>query len=101
MEGPFRAFESPADFEAFLAREERAFIFKHSTRCGISAGAEREFEEIVADRAAGPGSGPVPIYRVLVIEERAVSNAIASRLAIPHRSPQAILVEDGAAVWSA
>jgi bacillithiol system protein YtxJ len=94
MQTSFRAFESPAAFEQFLAGGERAFIFKHSTQCGASQGAEEEFE----DFAAGGG---IPIYRVLVIESRPLSNAIAARLGVAHRSPQAILVEKGKVIWSA
>src|SRR5258706_10188106 len=94
MQKSFRAFESPADFEAFLERGERAFIFKHSTQCGNSGDAEREFADFAAESA-------VPIYQVLVIESRPVSNAIAAQLGVTHKSPQAILVEKGKAVWNA
>jgi monothiol bacilliredoxin len=105
MQTTFRTFASVADFEAFLARKERAFIFKHSTRCGTSAGADQEFEEFAEEvesaGAGGPGKAPVPIYRVLVIENRPVSDAIVRLLGIRHQSPQAILVENGTAVWTA
>ena len=105
MTATFRAFGTPADFEAFLARKERALIFKHSTQCSTSAVADQEFEDFAGEvgsaGAGGPGKSPVPIYRVLVIEERPVSDAIARLLGIAHKSPQAILVENGAAVWTA
>lgn len=72
-------------------------VFKHSTRCPISAAALQRAKAYLAGRAAG---GP-PFYLVLVIESRPVSNAIAETLAVAHKSPQAILVKGGQALWSA
>ncbi|GAA0412730.1 bacillithiol system redox-active protein YtxJ [Paenibacillus motobuensis] len=71
-------------------------LFKHSTRCPISAGAEREF---TAYLNAAPNEGV--IYGLIyVIEEREVSNAAAELLGVKHESPQAILVKNGQAVWN-
>ncbi len=81
--------------DALLKARGGGWIFKHSTRCPISAAAEAEFEKFAA---AHPGA---PVYRVLVIEDRPLSNAIAEKLAIPHPSPQAILIRDGKPIWSA
>ena len=70
-------------------------IFKHSSRCMTSA-------RILADVRGFAESHPdLPVHRVLVIEDRPVSAEIARRLGIVHESPQAILVRDGAAAWSA
>jgi bacillithiol system protein YtxJ len=46
-------------------------------------------------------SGDVACGLVLVIENREVSNAIASRLGIQHESPQAIVLKDGKPTWNA
>ena len=71
-------------------------LFKHSTRCPISAGANREFEAYLN---AAPNQGV--IYGLIyVIEDREVSNAAAEMLGVKHESPQAILVKDGQAVWN-
>jgi bacillithiol system protein YtxJ len=51
------------------------------------------------EREAGEG-GP-PVFLVKVIESRPVSNAVAERLGVEHKSPQLILLLDGAARWSA
>jgi len=72
-----------------------AFIFKHSTRCPVSARAAGEVERFAARNPE------VPVGRVLVIEDRTVSDEIASRLGVVHASPQTILVRGGSAVWSA
>lgn len=73
-----------------------AFIFKHSTRCPISAGAFGRVRDFL-DRATE--SDP-PIYLLKVVESRAASNAATEQLAVPHQSPQIILVKGGEAVWS-
>lgn len=50
------------------------------------------------DSAAAPS---VDHAWVRVIEERPLSLALADRVAVPHESPQALLIRDGAAVWNA
>jgi bacillithiol system protein YtxJ len=72
-------------------------IFKHSTSCGLSAGA---YEQVQLFLGAPPANCP-PFYLVKVIESRPVSNEIAARLSVQHKSPQMILVKSGQAVWSA
>jgi bacillithiol system protein YtxJ len=71
------------------------FIFKHSTSCPISGAAQDRLDALLDAREALP-----PFYRVKVIEDRPVSNAIAERLDVTHKSPQLILVRDGQAVWT-
>ncbi|GMW03250.1 MAG: hypothetical protein AMXMBFR84_43840 [Candidatus Hydrogenedentota bacterium] len=73
------------------------FLFKHSTACPISQAALHEVDRYSESRRE---SDPV-VYMVRVIEERPVSNSIAERLDVLHKSPQIILVDDGKAVWNA
>ncbi|MBB6671120.1 bacillithiol system redox-active protein YtxJ [Cohnella nanjingensis] len=70
-------------------------LFKHSTQCPISAGAHEELQHYMADATAAPMDFAI----VHVIEERPVSNAIAETLGVQHKSPQAILVQDGKPQW--
>lgn len=77
------------------SKTDPVLIFKHSTQCPISTQAYGEFREF-----AGTAKD-VPCGLVLVIENRGLSNAIASQLRVRHESPQAILVENGRSVWSA
>ena len=70
-------------------------VFKHSTTCPISAGAHEELLHYIQDDTGLP----VDYSLVRVIEERPISNAIAEQLGVKHASPQAILVQDGQAVW--
>jgi bacillithiol system protein YtxJ len=82
-----------------LIEESRArpvLVFKHSYTCGVSAEALEELvthlEEEIADAR----------YAMVTVQtHRAVSNAIAARLGVRHHTPQAILIRDGQAVWSA
>ncbi len=89
---------TPEDLEAALDRqaERPVLLFKHSTRCPISARALREAEAWLARR----GHEVTPC-RILVIERRPVSNLAAERLGIRHESPQAILLRAGEPVWHA
>lgn len=73
------------------------FIFKHSTRCPVSARAADEVDAFARTHAAADAT----LARVLVVEQRPVSLWIAERLQTPHASPQAMLVSGGKVVWSA
>ena len=85
------------DFDALVASSytRPMFIFKHSTRCPISAGRWREYENWAGKR------GDVGFARVLVIEDRSVSSYVAERSGVGHQSPQAILFYRGEPVWNA
>jgi bacillithiol system protein YtxJ len=74
-----------------------ALVFKHSTRCPISARAHDAFVRW----AAGAGAdAPLPC-RVLVVEDRPVSDAVAADTGVAHQSPQALLVQGGRVLWHA
>ena len=92
---PILDWTQPIEAEGFLAEKGSGFIFKHSTRCPISAEADRAFAEFLRREPEAP------VHRVLVIESRPASTAISTNLGIPHESPQAILLRDGVPVWSA
>jgi bacillithiol system protein YtxJ len=62
------------------------FVYKHSTTCGVSAGAAREVRELTTD---------LPIYWINVREQRELSNWVAETYAIAHESPQLLLIRDG------
>jgi bacillithiol system protein YtxJ len=69
------------------------YVFKHSTTCGISAGAAREVRAMATD---------LPIYWINVREQRDFSDWVAETYSVTHESPQLILIRDGKAqqVWS-
>jgi bacillithiol system protein YtxJ len=85
------------DLEQLLDRSKTdpVLIFKHSTQCSISAQAYEEFTGFME------GFHSLLCGTVLVIENRALSNAIAARFGVRHESPQALLIKDGRVLWHA
>lgn len=90
---PVTRLASLADAEAMLAASQRApvLLLKHSATCPVSAGAHVQFEAL-------DGPGDVARYVVVVQEARPVSTWLAEALDVPHETPQAVLIADGAAV---
>jgi bacillithiol system protein YtxJ len=84
--------------EAAMAASSRVpvFIFKHSTHCGQSTSAIRQFRSF-AEREA-PGLG---YYQVDVIESRAASDDLELKTLVRHESPQVLLIWREACVWHA
>jgi len=76
--------------------EHPVLLFKHSLTCPISTRAFQEFQtylETADSRVA---------YKLITVQTaRQVSGSAADRLGVTHQSPQAILVRNGASVWSA
>jgi len=87
------------DWQSCLAGSavEPVFLFKHSTRCPISAAAHDAVTRYI-DKAGATGPA---FHLVKVIESRPLSNAVAEALGVEHKSPQLILIRNGQAVWSA
>jgi bacillithiol system protein YtxJ len=79
-----RRLTSLAELDDVLKEPGTVLLFKHSTRCPISAEALSEVQ----------ASGLDFVYLDL-IAHRDVSNAIAERLDVPHESPQAIVLRAG------
>ncbi len=77
------------------SKEKPVLVFKHSSRCSISSMAwnrvERNWKIEDSER--------ISPYFLDLIAYREVSNAIAETLAVPHASPQVILIKNGKAVY--
>jgi len=69
-------------------------IYKHSTRCAVSAQAYRRLKIIDSEVIQA-----ADIYYLDVIASRPVSNAVADRFRIRHESPQLLLIRNGCVVW--
>lgn len=93
MEPKFDTIKDEKALETVLASSHDApvVLFKHSTTCPISGAAYREMSKFNAS----------PVALVIVQTARSISNEIAERTGITHQSPQAIVVRNGVAVWSA
>ena len=85
------------DLEELIERSKSSpiLIFKHSTQCSISDAAYEELQKFMKN------AEDVPCGIVLVLENRVLSNAVASELGIRHESPQAIVIQDGRQKWTA
>lgn len=79
------------------SNEEPVLLFKHSTRCPISAAA---YDRVAQYEKESGNAGP-RVCLINVIDSKDLSQATAKQFGIQHQSPQAILVRDGEAVWSA
>ncbi len=78
------------------AAEGYSIIFKHSTRCSISAMAKRSFER---DQNVIPSE--VNFYFLDLINHRDVSAYIAETFQVHHESPQLLLIKDGDCILDA
>lgn len=68
------------------------FIFKHSTRCGISAMA---LSRLTSDLEPDDDYG---MYILDLLSYRSISNLIAEKLQVLHQSPQLIVLRNGEVV---
>jgi bacillithiol system protein YtxJ len=81
-----------AALEELLRRshERPVLLFKHSNSCPISARAYRQMQGVRS-----------PVSILVVQESRALSREVEARTGVPHETPQALVLRDGRAVWSA
>jgi bacillithiol system protein YtxJ len=89
--------ENNADFDNALQVSKKApvYIYKHSSNCNISRGAWRAIRELAEEKPE------LQFRRIMVRENKPLSNDIAEKLNVEHQSPQIILINDGVPVWSA
>lgn len=73
-----------------LSHTQPVILFKHSTTCPISAAAYRQMSH---------HDGEVSL--VVVQSARDISRRIETQTGVRHESPQAIILRNGQAVWSA
>ena len=78
------------------SHEQPCLLFKHSTRCSISAMAKHRLERDWL--ASTPSLQP---FYLDLIAFRQISNEVESRFGIRHESPQALLIQNGRCVYDA
>ena len=76
-----------------FSNQKPAVIFKHSTRCSVSRFALKQFENEF------DLEGQVDTYFLDLLENRDISNEIASRFQVVHQSPQLVLIKDGKSIY--
>ncbi|HEY0355046.1 MAG TPA: bacillithiol system redox-active protein YtxJ [Flavisolibacter sp.] len=67
-------------------------IFKHSTRCSISAVALQRLQKV-----SQPSD--IDFYFLDLLAYRDLSNRVAEVFKVPHESPQVLLIRDGSCVY--
>jgi len=72
-------------------------IFKHSTRCSISATAKARLER----SWKGAEVGDLAPYYLDLIAYRSLSGRVATEFGVPHQSPQVLLINKGECVYDA
>jgi bacillithiol system protein YtxJ len=80
-----------------VSETKKVLIFKHSTRCSISAMVlsriERDWETTENNR--------IEPYYLDLIKYRSLSNEIAQKFGVQHESPQILVIENGKCVYHA
>ena len=85
------------EFSAFLVQEDKPIVvFKHSTRCAISAMALKSLES-----EWDTPESEVHLGFIDLIQHRDVSNACAEHTKVMHQSPQLIVIKAGEVVYNA
>lgn len=79
-----------------LSHQKPVGIFKHSTRCSISATA---LDRLKRNWDKTAGTETLQMFYLDLIAHRPVSAAIAEKYGVQHESPQFILLKNGAAVY--
>ena len=98
MSVPWIPLTSANEVDTIRERSEAqpCVIFKHSTRCGISAAAKMRLEDDWSfDTTA------VQPYYLDLLQNRSVSNLIAETFQVHHESPQLLLIHHGECVYEA
>jgi len=80
----FKHADSYGDFEG-----DRVVLFKHSKICPVSTKAKKEVEAFSEEHP------DVPVFMIVVQDQRILSDKIAENKGIKHESPQVIVIEHG------
>lgn len=93
---PWEELSEEAQLETIneLSKTKPVLIFKHSTRCSISAMAKNRFEK-------GWEEANVSIWLLDLIRYREISNKIAADYGVMHQSPQVLLIKNGECIYTA
>tara|TARA_B100001059_G_C17474219_1_gene398523 strand:- start:136 stop:525 length:390 start_codon:yes stop_codon:yes gene_type:complete len=79
-----------------LSKVETVFIFKHSTRCGISSMVIKRFEKLFDNDMQN-----LKVYYLDLLSFRDISNEIGHIFQVMHQSPQLLIIRNETAVYHA
>ncbi|MGB0521935.1 MAG: bacillithiol system redox-active protein YtxJ [Flammeovirgaceae bacterium] len=94
----WKTINSEASLEEVKAasHKQRILIFKHSTRCSISAMALNRMERAWNESEM---QGLTP-YFLDLIAYRPISNKVAADFGVQHESPQVLVIENGECIYN-
>ena len=75
------------------SRSETVFIFKHSTRCGISSMVIKRFENLFDESMKN-----IKVYYLDLLSYRDVSDEVGYAFQVMHQSPQLLVIRNEVAV---
>ncbi|WP_298764182.1 bacillithiol system redox-active protein YtxJ [uncultured Polaribacter sp.] len=78
------------------SKNEAVFIFKHSTRCGISSMVIKQFEKLFTEETKN-----LKVYYLDLLNFRDISDEVGYAFQVMHQSPQLIVVRNETSVHSA
>lgn len=76
--------------DTLLKSKRPVLVFKHSTRCGISRFALRNFESYMVEKRE-----TIDFVFLDILNYRSISNALAQRFDVRHESPQLLIFDNG------
>ena len=79
-----------------LSKSETVFIFKHSTRCGISKMVIKRFENMFDE-----SMNTIKVYYLDLLKYRDVSNEVVETFKVIHQSPQLLIIKNEVSVFNA
>ena len=79
-----------------LSKSETVFIFKHSTRCGISKMVIKRFENMFNESMSN-----VKVYYLDLLNYRDVSDKVGVTFNVIHQSPQLLIIKNEVSVFNA
>ena len=78
------------------SKTETIFIFKHSTRCGISSMVIKRFENLFDESMKN-----IKVYYLDLLNYRDVSDEVGYLFQVMHQSPQLLVIRNEVAVFNA
>ncbi|MEO9570050.1 MAG: bacillithiol system redox-active protein YtxJ [Polaribacter sp.] len=79
-----------------ISKTESVFIFKHSTRCGISSMVIKHFEALFTEEHKN-----LKVYYLDLLNYRSISEEVGYTFQVMHQSPQLLIVKNGVSIHNA
>jgi len=92
---PFTALEQIQTIKE-NSNSESIFIFKHSTRCGISSMVIKQFEKLFQEEHQN-----LKVYYLDLLNYRNISDEVGHTFQVMHQSPQLLVIRNGVSVHNA